>query len=148
LPEITILDRSPSDPAELDWATEHLETTLRYTLDDVAPLKTKMIREKKLAQWYNDHTRTLKQTTPKLERKWRQTKLTVFQIAWKESLLNYRKSLSAARSAYFSTLIENNKHNPRFLFSTVAKLTGNKSTALTCTPSLGSNDFMNFFNNK
>ncbi|KAI5086287.1 hypothetical protein C0J45_1051, partial [Silurus meridionalis] len=148
LPDITILDRSPSDPAELDWATEHLETTLRYTLDDVAPLKTKMIREKKLAQWYNDHTRTLKQTTRKLERKWRQTKLTVFQIAWKESLLNYRKSLSAARSAYFSTLIENNKHNPRFLFSTVAKLTGNKSTALTCTPSIGSNDFMNFFNNK
>ncbi|KAI5085332.1 hypothetical protein C0J45_23157, partial [Silurus meridionalis] len=136
------------NPAELDWATEHLESTLRYTLDDVAPLKTKMIREKKLAQWYNDHTRTLKQTTRKLERKWRQTKLTVFQIAWKESLLNYRKSLSAARSAYFSTLIENNKHNPRFLFSTVAKLTGNKSTALTCTPSIGSNDFMNFFNNK
>ncbi|KAF7704189.1 hypothetical protein C0J45_3283, partial [Silurus meridionalis] len=46
-----------------------------------------------------------------------------------------------------STIIENNKHNPRSLFSTV-KLTGNKSTALTCTPSLGSNDFMNFFINK
>ncbi|KAI5086277.1 hypothetical protein C0J45_3325, partial [Silurus meridionalis] len=61
---------------------------------------------------------------------------------------NYRKSLSAARLAYFSTLIKNNKHNPRFLFSTVAKLTGDKSTALTCTPSIGSNDFMNFFNNK
>ncbi|XP_053084193.1 uncharacterized protein LOC128317225 [Pangasianodon hypophthalmus] len=146
---VTVSDvtMSPSDPEELDQATECLESTFCNSLDKVAPLKRKIIREKKLAPWYSDHTRTLKQTTRKLERKWRQTNLVVFQIAWKESLLSYKKALSAARSVYLSTLIEDNRNNPRFLFNTVAKLT--RTTIETRTQSLySSDDFMNFFNGK
>ncbi|XP_053481003.1 uncharacterized protein LOC128607830 [Ictalurus furcatus] len=123
LAETSIRFGSPSDPIELNQATESLESTLRYTLDRVAPLNRKIIREKKLAPWYNDQTHTLKQTTRQLERKWRQTKLVIFQTAWKESLLKYRKSLGDARKIYFSTLIGDNKNNSRFLFNTVAKLT-------------------------
>ena len=66
LPELPTLIGSPSDPTELDQATEYLESTFRYTLDNVAPVKRKIIRDKKLAPWYNDHTRTLKQTARKL----------------------------------------------------------------------------------
>ncbi|MCI4381395.1 hypothetical protein PGIGA_G00251090, partial [Pangasianodon gigas] len=136
LPDLSTMIGSPSDPKELDQATECLESTFCNSLDKAAPLKRKIIREKKLAPWYSDHTRTLKQTTRKLERKWRQTKLVVFQIAWKESLLSYKKALSAARSMYLSTLIEDNRNNPRFLFNTVAKLTRNKTTIETHTQSL------------
>ncbi|MCI4374857.1 hypothetical protein PGIGA_G00011370 [Pangasianodon gigas] len=91
---------SPSDPEELDQATECLESKFCNSLDKVAPLKRKIIREKKLAPWYSDHTRTLKQTTRKLECKWRQTKSVVFQIAWKESLLSYRKALNHNRNMH------------------------------------------------
>uniref|UniRef100_A0AAY4DRN7 Reverse transcriptase domain-containing protein n=1 Tax=Denticeps clupeoides TaxID=299321 RepID=A0AAY4DRN7_9TELE len=149
LPDLSMLINSPSDPAELDQATKCLEITLCSTLDIVAPLKRKIVRDKNLIPWYNDHTRSLKKTARKLERKWRQSKLNIFRIAWKESLLNYKKALSAARSTYLSSLIDKNKNNPGFLFKTIAKLTRNKTEMDATTQyNHSSDDFMNFFNTK
>ncbi len=64
-----------------------------------------------------------------MERSWRKTKLEVFRIAWQESTLSYRKALETARSDYFSSLLEENKHNPRYLFNIVAKFTQNKTSS-------------------
>ncbi len=58
---------------------------------------------------------------------WRKTNLEVFRIAWRESTLSYRKALKTDRSDYCSSLSEENKHNPKYLFNTVAKLTKNKT---------------------
>ncbi len=71
--------------------------------------------------WYNEHTRALNRAACKMERSWRKTKLEVFHIAWRESTLSYRKALNTAISDYFTSLLEENKHNPRYLFNTVAK---------------------------
>ncbi len=57
-----------------------------------------------------------------MERSRRKIKLEVFRIAWRKSTLSYRKALKTARSGYFSSLLEENKHNPRYLFNTVTKL--------------------------
>ena len=55
----------------------------------------------------------------------------------------YRKALRNARAAYYSALIEENKNNPRFLFSTAARLTESHSSIEPHIPiTLGSNDFM------
>ncbi|MCI4379877.1 hypothetical protein PGIGA_G00233490, partial [Pangasianodon gigas] len=144
LPELSTSIGSPSDPLELEQATEFLESTFRCTLDNVAPIK-----DKKLAPWYSDHTRSLKQNARKLERKWHQTKLLAFKIAWKDSILTYKKALRLARSTYLSTLIENNKSNPKFLFNTIAELTRNKtSTEISIITANKSNDFMKFFDSK
>ncbi|KAI5085233.1 hypothetical protein C0J45_23816, partial [Silurus meridionalis] len=68
--------------------------------------------------------------------------------AYKDSMLSYRRALKAARAEHLSKLIENNKNNPRFLFSTVAKLTTNQGSEK-CVPSqFSSEDFMNFFTEK
>ncbi len=84
-----------------------------------------------------------------MERSWRKTKLEVFRIAWRECTLSYRKALKTARSDYFSSLLEQNKHNPRYLFNTVAKLTKNKaSTGVDISQQHSSNDFMNYFTSK
>ena len=60
-------------------------------------------------------------------------------------MIEYRKALKSARSAYFSKLLEENKHNPRYLFDTVAKLTRNKASTSDVSKEHSSNDFMNFF---
>ena len=52
--------------------TEELNLTLRNILDAVAPLKTKNICHKKLAPWYTENTRALKQ-------------------AWKDSTMQYEE---------------------------------------------------------
>ena len=83
-----------------------------------------------------------------MECNWKKTKLEVFRISWKESSIAYREALKAARSAYFSNLLEENKQNPRCLFEIVAKLTKNKSSTLDVSKQHSSNDFMNFFTNK
>ncbi len=49
-------------------------------------------------------------------------------MAWWEGTLFYRKALKTAKSDSFSSLLQENKHNPRYLFNTVAKLTKNKTS--------------------
>ncbi|KAI2645958.1 RNA-directed DNA polymerase from mobile element jockey [Labeo rohita] len=61
----------------------------------------------------------------------------------------YRQALKAARAEHFCELIENNQNNPRFLFSTVARLTNNQTPPdLNIPLQFNSNDFMNFFTDK
>ncbi|KAF7650334.1 hypothetical protein LDENG_00127580, partial [Lucifuga dentata] len=79
----------------------------------------------KSAPWFSDDMCALKRNCRKHERRWRITKLDTSRLAWVESFRKYKRALSAARTAYFSRLINNNKNNPRFLFHTVAKLTQN-----------------------
>ncbi len=119
------------------------------TLDTVVPLRLRKIKEKSPTTWYNEHTRALKRAARKMERSWRKTKLEVFGMAWRESTLSYRNAIKTARSDYVSSLLEENKHNPRYLFNTVAKLTKNKtSTGVDISQKHSSNDFMNYFTSK
>jgi len=52
------------------------------------------------------------------------------------------------RSAYFSTLQEENKQNPRYLFEAVAKLMKNKASTPDISKQHSRNEFMNFFTYK
>ncbi len=62
---------------------------------------------------------------------------------------SYRQALKAARTEHIRKLIDNNQNNPRFLFSTVARLTNNQTSPDLNIPSqFNSNDFMNFFTDK
>ncbi len=122
-----------------------MESLFSSTLDTVAPLRLRKIKENSLTLWYNEHTRT-RRSARIMECSWRKTKLEVFRIAWRESTLSYRKALKTARSVFFSSLLEENKHNPRYLFNTVTKLTKNKaSTGVGISQEHSSNDFMNYF---
>ncbi len=124
-------------------------TILSNTLETVAPIKLKKVREKHAVPWYNSYTHSLKKETRILERNWRKTNLEVFRIAWKNSMSSYRQALKAARTKYIRKLIDNHQNNPRFLFSTVARLTNKQMSPNLNIPSqFNSNDFMNFFTDK
>ena len=81
-----------------------MSTILSRTLDVVAPIKLKMFREKIKAPWYNNTTHVLKRETRNLERKWKQTNLEVFRIAWKDSMSRYKKALKEARVEHLRNL--------------------------------------------
>ncbi len=69
------------------------------------------------------------------------TNLEVFRIEWKNSMSCYRQALKSARTEHFRKLIDNNQNNPRFLFSTVARLTNKQmSPDLNITSQFNSND--------
>ncbi len=62
---------------------------------------------------------------------------------------SYRQALKAARTEHIHKLIDNNQNNPRFLFSTVARLTNKQmSPDLNIPSQFNSNDFMNLFTEK
>uniref|UniRef100_A0A3Q3JNC3 Reverse transcriptase domain-containing protein n=1 Tax=Monopterus albus TaxID=43700 RepID=A0A3Q3JNC3_MONAL len=136
-------------PTQIDNLVDSTAAFLCNTLDTIAPLKKKVVKQRRLAPWYSSQLRSLKQASRKLERRWRSTKSEEFFIVWKDSLITYKKALHSARTAFYSSLIEENKNNPRFLFSTVARLTKSHSAVELNIPlDLSSNDFMSFFTNK
>ena len=69
LPDSLCLPKDVRVKNSVNHLTEELNLTLHNTLDAVAPLKTKNISHKKLAPWYTENTRTLKQASRKLEQK-------------------------------------------------------------------------------
>ncbi len=89
---------SKSNSAEKLDVTETMDSLFSSTLDPVAPLPLRKIKEKSPTPWYNEHTRALKRAAWKMERSWRKTKLEVFRIAWQECTLSYRKKLKTDRS--------------------------------------------------
>ncbi len=62
---------------------------------------------------------------------------------------SYRQVLKAARTKHIRKLIDDNQNNPRFLFSTVARLKNKQMSPDLNIPShFNSNDFMNLFTDK
>ena len=53
--------------------------------DTVAPLKKRLIKQRRLTPWYHSQICTLKQMSRKLERKWRSSNLEDFHIAWEKA---------------------------------------------------------------
>uniref|UniRef100_A0A8C1YN93 Reverse transcriptase domain-containing protein n=1 Tax=Cyprinus carpio TaxID=7962 RepID=A0A8C1YN93_CYPCA len=128
--------------------TGNMGTICSKTLEAVAPMKLKKVREKRTVPWYNSNTHSLKKETRSLERKWRKTNLELFRIAWKNSMSSYRQALKTARAKHIHKLKENNQNNPRILFCTVARLTNKTPPDLNIPSQLNSNDLMNFFTDK
>ncbi|KAI2662327.1 Transposable element Tc1 transposase [Labeo rohita] len=65
---------------KLDDVTETTDSLFSRTLDTVAPLRLRKIKENSLTPWYNEHTRALERAARKLERSWRKTKLEVLLL--------------------------------------------------------------------
>ncbi len=108
---------STSNSAEkLDNVTETMDSLFSSTLDTVAPLRLRKIKETSPTPCYNEHTRTLKRAENGAQLEENKTRGISYCLAGKYPIL--QKSIKTARSDYFSSLLEENKHNPRYLFNT------------------------------
>ncbi len=79
LPDLSQLLCVRINTNELDKMTCNMGTILSNTLETVAPIKLKKVREKRAAPWYNSYTHSLKKEIRNLERKWRKNNLEVFR---------------------------------------------------------------------
>ncbi len=59
LPDLSQLLGVPINTNELDKMTSNMGTIFSNTLETVAPIKLKKVREKPAAPWYNSHTHSL-----------------------------------------------------------------------------------------
>ena len=60
-------------PDTLDELVNNYNTTLAQALDRHAPLRTKVIRSRPLAPWFNEEIKAARREKRKAERKWRRT---------------------------------------------------------------------------
>ncbi len=81
LPDLSQLLCVPINTNELDKITSNMGTIFCKTLETVAPIKLKKVREKCTAPGYNSYTYSLKKETRILERKWRKTTFTFMNLA-------------------------------------------------------------------
>ncbi len=111
LPDLSQLLCVPINTNELDKITSNMGTIFSNTLETVAPIKLKKVREKRAAPWYKSYTHSLKKETRNLEHKWRKNYLEVFRIAWKNSMSSYRQALKAANTEHIRKFMDNNQNN-------------------------------------
>ncbi|KAK0131666.1 hypothetical protein N1851_033574 [Merluccius polli] len=105
----------PLEPAltSPDDLTHNLNTNLAASLNTLAPLKTKTVSFNTSSPWF----------TP--------------ELSYKIHHSTYKDSLTATKSAYFSSIINDSNRNPQALFSTVNNLLKPRPKPLsTSTPEL------------
>ncbi len=88
------------------------------TLDSVVPLR-QVCRNHKSAPWYNEHIKSLRRQCRRCERKWKKDKLQISYEMLRDSLGKFQRAVKMARSRYFSDVLENNRRNPKVIFSTI-----------------------------
>ncbi len=79
LPDLSQFLSISNSTEKLDDVTETMDSLFSSTLDTVAPLCLRKIKEKSPTPWYNEHTRALKRVARKMETSWMKTKLEVFR---------------------------------------------------------------------
>ncbi|KAL7381194.1 hypothetical protein ABVT39_001860 [Epinephelus coioides] len=118
---IEVLDKCPPNilPASCNFIVEDFNSKLKSSPDSVDPLKTKLVQDSHITPWRNEEIKKMKRNCRIAERRWRKNKLTINYQIFHEQLKIYNNALRHARNTYFANIIDNQKNNPRVLFSTI-----------------------------
>ncbi len=80
LPDLSQLLCVPINTDELDKITSNMGIIFSNTLETVAPIKLKKVREKRAAPWYNSYTHSLKKETRNTWEEMMPTPQTIYRI--------------------------------------------------------------------
>lgn len=139
-----------SSPHSLTVAelVDHYNTNLQYALDTLAPLKTRTVTFTRSSPWYTPELCQLKTRGCQLERLVRKTGLVVHQQMYLDHLTSYKSAINAAKSTYYSHIINSADSNTQILFSTVNKLLKPAETPSHLISTSQCQEFLDFFNSK
>jgi hypothetical protein len=106
----------------LDELTQCYDNELSRILNNHDPVRIKILKVKWPTPWYTAELRQLKAKRRSLERKMRKTKLEVDWIAYRKIWNRYCHLVNKARTDYYTTLINDNSHDPKKLYRIVNSL--------------------------
>ena len=95
------LDRATSAASLL----EQYDTTLSLLLDKHAPVLTRTITIRPKVPWFNGDIKMAKQNRRQLERRWRQSRLTIHRDLFKEQRRHVNQLIASAKSAHYTAKI-------------------------------------------
>ncbi len=108
------------DVSQCDLSAEELLFRLNSTcvdvLDSVAPVKFSKTKPRS-EPWINDNIHSLRQICRRAECKWKKDRLQISFEILRDSLFKFQKAVRAAKSTYFTAIIDKNYHRPKTLFT-------------------------------
>ncbi|CAB4017696.1 Hypothetical predicted protein, partial [Paramuricea clavata] len=109
-------------PDDVDALTRDYNETLSSRTNCHAPLKTKSVRARASAPWYNGEINAAKRLRRKAERIWRKRKLLSDFNQFKVTRNRVTYLMNEARRTFYTNFIKKNSHNQEKLFRAVNKL--------------------------
>ena len=113
-----VRDAETSDLSDL---VNKYNNTLKSLLDTYAPLRTKTIKLRPTASWYNEEIRSEKRRRRALERRWRSSKLECDRLRFQEQSRKVNNLIKATKMEFYSGIIRDSS-NSQTLFNTVSRL--------------------------
>lgn len=119
-------------------------------LDKHAPVLTRTVTVKTKVPWLNGDIKEAKQKRRQLERKWRQTNLTIHRDLFKEQRQEVSRLISSAKSVYYTEKIDECASDYKGLYKVINQLLPKPELRLPCGESAQelANSFSQFFRDK
>ena len=118
-------DLLPYDCNNLSEFLNSFDHSITNILDDILPLRHKKQIKRDNQPWYNEDLRDKKRHVQRREFIWRKYRQEHQREAFKIARSKYFTALHESRSKFYSTQFIEHKHDSKFLYNLVAKLTGN-----------------------
>ncbi len=128
-------------------SVDQYNTVFTCILDEIAPLKKRVVSFRRSSPWYTSELRRMKAKGRQLERIYKKSGLTVHRSMFDQHQIDYHNALKASKMAYYSTIISSDISNPRALFRAVNNLIKPPSN-INCSTTEQCNEFLNYFSSK
>ena len=98
---------------------DQYDDTMSALLDKHAPLQTRTITVRPKVPWFNGDIKMAKQKRRQLERRWRQSRLTIHLDIFKEQKRHVNKFISSAKTSYYTAKIIEAASDQKQLYNVV-----------------------------
>ena len=116
-----------TNPLTISELVDLYNKELSALLEQHAPLKKKIVTLRPTAPWYSEEIRKEKSKRRKLECHWRRTRLTIDREIYVQQCNTVNTLISSSKKEFYSSIITENKSDPRVLFSCFDKMVNRKS---------------------
>ena len=101
---------------------DQYDSELSTVVDVHAPLKTCFVTPRPSAPWYCEDIAAEKRKRRKLERRWRKYRTEADKLQYADQCSRVRKLLKSSKMSYYTSLINENKSDPKVLLNTIDRM--------------------------